>query len=228
MKGGPEVPGAQGSRRRRERLFLTLLATSIGVCWLMTSPSAGAHDPGSVELDLHMHWWGTQVQEAIDQALRRFEALNPGIKVNKLVGGPDAVEVQVLGGAPPDVTHVSMSRVARWADAGLLMPLDDELQRSGIFNAVHPGYWPIFQHKGRTYAVPALETGPRLALVWNNRILDEAGIGIRSDEVLTWETFLDAASKLTRYDAAGNVERIGYDPREDEACECQPKRGPPC
>lgn len=85
-----------------------LLAAAVGVCGLVVTV------PGFAQQDvtLRMSWWGGKSRhEAMLNALKAFEARNPGIKVNAEYMGWDGylerMTTQISGGQAPDVMQIN-------------------------------------------------------------------------------------------------------------------------
>lgn len=172
-------------------------------------PLAAAQEP--LVLELNLNNWDDRVIASVQEAVRRFEALNPDLKVNVVRRKSwDEVAVRIVAGEAPDVAILGLS-IGRHGPAGLFMKLNDYITDE-LRSAVFAPMWSNFTWQGVDYLVPAMEHGPRLAMVWNARFLAEAGLYVNPAEALTWEEFFDYADKLTLLDGEGNVKRIGYDP----------------
>lgn len=197
-------------------VLMTAGAMSLSLVVLpQAAVQAAAEAQGPTTLELSINNWGDAVMQAIEDGVRRFEELNPGIKVEvRRRGTWDDFVVRVVSGVPPDVIAIGLS-VGEHSEAGLLMPLDAFI--GGDLRAkIVPQMWNNFTWRGRIWGVPALEHGPRLGMVWNEGMLQEAGLSVDPGAVMTWEEFFEYAHKLTRFDAAGNVIRVGYDPRNGQ------------
>ena len=107
----------------------------------------------------------------------------------------------VAGGAGPDVFSFYSVDVAPWAAKGLLSPLDGHVNRADFdANALDNGLWD-----GKVYAVPM---GMKIrAFYYRKDFLKEAGIA-RAPQ--TWDEMREAATKMVKRDAAGNITRVGF------------------
>ena len=91
-------------------------------------------DDERIELTV-MHWsgeGGPEEDAIVVDALRRFEASNPGIRVRRINPGDAGsfytkLQTMQASGEPPDVFYVGSERVPSFVDLGLLRPLDDLL-----------------------------------------------------------------------------------------------------
>jgi fructooligosaccharide transport system substrate-binding protein len=167
-----------------------------------------------IKMELGVNSWGNAVVEAIKGGVKRFEAANPGVEIMVTVVSGSNLVVRVAGGAPPDVATVGLS-VGGYGESGVVMPLDRFIDND-LRAQIIPEMWTNFTWQGSIWAVPGLEHGPRLGMVWNTDHVADAGLALKDNEVMTWSEFFDYADKLTRLDPAGNVVRVGYDPKNGQ------------
>ena len=78
-------------------------------------------------------WWTPNWGEPRARELaQKFEAANPDIKVNLEItvsdGLPARIQTALVSGSPPDLIEAQHGWVAPYAQAGLLLPLDDVLR----------------------------------------------------------------------------------------------------
>jgi len=197
-------------RRKMNRCMRLLFAGILIFAALAPHALAGE----TIKLELGVNSWTQAVIDAIADGARRFAEANPGVEVEVRVVTGATLVTRVAGGSPPDVAAVGLG-VGGYGESGVVLPLDrfidDELRA-----AVVPDMWTNFTWNGHIWGVPALEHGPRLGMVWNADLLAEAGIVVNPNDVLTWAEFFDIADKFVRFDAGGNVTRVGYDPRNGQ------------
>lgn len=189
--------------------WLTSVMAASLIAAMLLAATALAQDP--LVLELNLHAWDDRVVASAQEAVRRFEELNPDIKVNVVRRvNWDEVMVRIIAGEAPDVAIQGLG-IGTHGPNGMFISLNDYITDE-LREAVFEPMWSNFTWDGVDYLVPAMEHGPRLAMVWNAQYLAEAGLAVNPHEALTWEEFFDYADKLTRLDAQGRVERIGYDP----------------
>ncbi|HLS89843.1 MAG TPA: extracellular solute-binding protein, partial [Limnochordia bacterium] len=185
-------------------LLIALVATFAAEVLAQDGAAPSSQEP--ITLELSVNNWGDAVIQAIEEGVKRFEALNPGIKVEvRRRGTWDDFVVRVVSGVPPDVIAIGLS-IGEHSEAGLIIPLDSYIG-GDLREQIIPEMWSNFTWRGKVYGVPALEHGPRLGMVWNEAMLQESGLSVDPDTVMTWAEFFEYAHKLTRFDAAGNVVR---------------------
>lgn len=171
------------------RMQLCLLALALTVA---TIPVGAAE---VIKMELGVNSWGNAVIQAIGDGARRFEAANPGVKVEVTVVSGSNLVVRVAAGAPPDVAAVGLS-VGGYGETGVVIPLDRFIDQD-LRVQIIPEIWTNFTWQGSIWAVPGLEYGPRLGMVWNTDHLADTGLSLKDNEVMTWREFFDYAGKLT-------------------------------
>ncbi len=110
-----------------------------------------------------------------------FASSNPDITVNSVTltwGAPyyTKLAMAAVGGQPPDVAIMHLSRMLGFAPAGLLMPFDAaQLAQYGITaDKFLPEIWNNAHYNGKLYAIP-LDTHP-FVMYYNTDICRKAGL----------------------------------------------------
>ena len=213
------------SRRR----FLQWSAVGIGGAAFAAcaAPAAPAAAPEEAEMPaeeiITIAWWhqwgGTTGMAAMEGVAAAFNEEDRNVKVERLhvTEMNDKLLAAIAGGTPPDV-GVCCVQYAELFSRGAVMPIDDRIDNSDVVNRDDfvPGLLESMQWQGATYGVPGFEAGPRYGLMYNKAIIDEAGL---DPENLphTWDEMFEWHLELTKFDAAGNVEIVGFDPRDATA-----------
>lgn len=122
----------------------------------------------------------------------------------------ERLALAVAGGVAPDVVQVTEARV--YGQEELLLSLNGYIERSSgmawndFFGA--PAEWSLHEASGTVYGIP-FATDARI-LGWNKRLFREAGLDENSPPEY-WDTFLETARRLTRWDGEGDLVRAGFD-----------------
>ena len=164
-----------------------------------------------VEIEYWQYTFGARV-DAIDTLIGQFEAQNPDIKVVH-TNFPYAeyrtkVAAAIPSGEGPDIVQLFYGWLDAYRDAGLLAPLpasataDVAAEFFPMVNSMKVGN----EYFGLPTAVHSL------ALFWNKKLFEEAGLDPDSPPQ-TMEDFIDTAVKLTKRDGAGNLLQAGSTPR---------------
>jgi len=183
------------------RLSGVTLATAVAI-GLIGSSAAFAADKIGLKL------WMTGV--GIDKYMKEsivpaFEKENPGITVEATnlswTSYSQKILTGVAAGEGPDVLSFYSVDVAPWAARGVLADLDGKVDPNLFLpTAIANGEW-----NGKVYALPiGLRMRP---LYYRADFLKEAGL---DKPPATWEELRSYATKLTKKDAAGNIQRVGF------------------
>ena len=115
------------------------------------------------------------------QMEKDFAGSHPDISVNSVTlawGAPyyTKLAMAAVGGQPPDVAIMHLSRMPGYAPAGLLMPYDEaQLAQYGITaDKFLPEIWNNAHYNGKLYAIP-LDTHP-FVMYYNTEICRKAGL----------------------------------------------------
>ena len=147
-------------------------------------------------------WWTPNWGEARARELaQKFEAANPDIKVNLEItvsdGLPARIQTALVSGSPPDLIEAQHGWVAPYAQAGLLLPLDDVLENKDDYVPAALDYdtWD-----GKLWGIPyRIETH---GVIYNKGMFKAAGLDPEKPPQ-TWTELVDAAKKLTGGDKYG-------------------------
>ena len=171
--------------------------------------------------------WVMQEDQGLRAAFRRFERMHPGWKIVETIyaasegEGAQKLMTAIVGGSPPDVLMQDRFNIGEWAARAAFRPLDDLIagsQGDGRPDPVreadfYPTAWREGVYEGRPYGVP-LSIDTR-ALYYNEDHLRDAGFVDGQGNVVppkTWQELRDYTVRLTRRDADGRIERLGFAP----------------
>lgn len=119
------------------------------------------------------------------------------------------VQVAIEGGNPPDMVSL-WSQAYTWGPRGLLQPLEDYAERDGFDGkGWSPAAWEALWSEGHLWG-----TGHTLnvfALHLNQSAYEEAGYSVDSPPA-TFADLDSVAEGMTKYDASGNMTRLGFLP----------------
>ncbi|HIQ06551.1 MAG TPA: extracellular solute-binding protein [Anaerolineae bacterium] len=166
--------------------------------------------PKEITIEYWQYFYDARV-DAMNRLIQQFEAENPDIHVIHTnfpyADYRDKVAASVPAGVGPDVITLYYGWLPQWVDAGYLVPLpEDEFPPEMIENEFSP-LVKAGKFMGKYWAIPtAVRT---LALFWNKDLFAEAGLDPEKPPQ-TLDEFVDYAKKLTKLDANGNYEVMGY------------------
>jgi ABC-type sugar transport system permease subunit/ABC-type glycerol-3-phosphate transport system substrate-binding protein len=171
--------------------------------------------------------WGLPSGEetkGLDAQIQEFERRYPHIRIRNLSMGAGGMNAQKLmtsiaGQVPPDLVKQDRFTIGDWASRETFRPLDDLLadpERNGpddpwriTPSEYYPACWTEAVYKGKVYAIPD-STDDRL-LYWNKDSYRRAGLDPERPP-RTWEELITFTEKLTRRNANGTFEQIGFIP----------------
>ncbi|MEM9635079.1 MAG: extracellular solute-binding protein [Pseudomonadota bacterium] len=161
----------------------------------------------AVEIEYWQYFFDARV-EAMEQLIERFQEANPDITV-KMTHFPYAdyrtkVAAAIPAGEGPDVVQLFYGWLNDYIEADLIQPLPKD-----VFDPakIDSEFFPMVQAMKKDGTYYALPTAVRsLALFYNTRLFDEAGI---EAPPATLDELVDTAKKLTKLDGAGNITQVG-------------------
>ncbi|GAB4466440.1 MAG: hypothetical protein OHK0029_37760 [Armatimonadaceae bacterium] len=203
----------------RNSIGWVALATLL-LCFPITISPVRADE--TKERPIRLVVWGLQSGKetaGLDAQIAEFERRNPDIKVVAMSMGagtmnPQKLMTSIVGGVPPDVIHQDRFTVGDWASRDTFMPLDGFLAKETGEDAIraenfYEAAWKEAVYKGKVYAIP---TGIDDRLLFYNRAMFRE-VGLDPDSPpQTWEELLEISKKLTRKNADGTFDRIGFIP----------------
>jgi multiple sugar transport system substrate-binding protein len=177
---------------------LALTATACGDDGSGSAGDKGADGSGKGEIVFWDNNGGIRT-DVWKEIIADFEKANPDIKV-KYVGiaateYQSKVDTALQGGGLPDVGGVGAAMLAGFAAQNALEPLDDRLGKSSLNGKLNEDMVKSLKAAGgrddTLYSIPTSANNG--VLYYRTDLFKEAGL----DEPTTWDTFYEAADKLT-------------------------------
>lgn len=134
-------------------------------------------------------------------------AAHPNIRVEVSGGHSDFGQIVESFGTfqVPDV--IEPGELAPFAARSLVQSLDHLLTSDTIdLSNYIPAMWSNGSWRGKTYGIPALDHGAELGLVWNTSLTATASAP------QSWSDLCVFGRQLTRRDANGAIQTLGFDP----------------
>lgn len=180
--------------------------------WVRTATAAGvltfaAGQVQAVEIEYWQYFFQARV-DAMDKLIENFQEANPDITV-KTTQFPYAdyrtkVAAAIPAGEGPDVVQLFYGWLNDYVEANLIQPLPTD---TFVPETIEKEFFPMVSAMKRDGSYMALPTAVRsLALFYNQRLFDEAGI---EAPPATLDELVEIAKKLTKRDAAGNLTSVG-------------------
>lgn len=183
----------------RKGLIVAALASGISIL------AAGAAQ--AVQIEYWQYIYETRVK-AMDQLIANFEKANPDITVKQTTFPYDDYQTKVIAahaaGHGPDVLQFYYGWLDKFQKGGVLQPLDPAAFPS---DKIESDFFPIVtavKRDGKYYGLPTAVRS--LALFYNKKLLDEAGIATPPK---TLDELVADAKKTTKVDGSGNITSEG-------------------
>jgi ABC-type glycerol-3-phosphate transport system substrate-binding protein len=212
------------SRREFLRLSAGIAAASasglLASCAQPTEAPEEATPVAAPKEKVTIQWWhgwggmtGVNAMQAVADA---FNLQSEAIYVQRLQVDSvhDKYLTAIAGGDPPDCEIGNLSYSEFWA-RGVLNVVDDWMAASDVIDlddfldaAIEGAKW-----QGKAYGVPCIESSVRFAFSYNVDLVKEAGLDPDSPPQ-TWDEAFAWHEAITRFDSAGNIEILGFDPMD--------------
>ena len=154
-------------------------------------------------------YWDDNQTPYIQQCIEEFNKEYPNVPVTPEPNTWDEywtkLEAAATGGSIADVFWMNGPNITKYANGGILMPIDDMIEEQGIDVANYPaGLVSLYNIDGVQYALP--KDFDTIGVWYNKALFDEAGVEYPTDD-WTWEDMAEKAAALTKDD--GSVYGIG-------------------
>ena len=154
-------------------------------------------------------YWDDNQTPYIQQCIEEFNKEYPNVIVTLEPNTWDEywtkLEAAATGGSIADVFWMNGPNITKYANGGILMPIDDMIEEQGIDVANYPaGLVSLYNIDGVQYALP--KDFDTIGVWYNKALFDEAGVEYPTDD-WTWEDMAEKAAALTKDD--GSVYGIG-------------------
>lgn len=178
--------------------------------------AAGAALADDTQATLRLQTFGSEAQlTAVKHAIERFNQKYPNVKVEVAIdpisnGWGDFVThvlSQFNAGNANDVYGTAIETFRTFEERGLFIPLDAYIAKTASYSDFDPSLFKYSSYQGKTYFIPI--GWNNIMINYNRALFKDAGLEFPKD--WTWEQFREAAKKLTKRDAAGNVTQYGYE-----------------
>lgn len=149
-------------------------------------------------------------QKVYDAIAADYQKANPNAKVNVVLGGASALEVQqkllltISANTPPDVYWTHTYITPGLASLGIPQDISSYLSQDKTFdiNDLFPASVKDFNVAGKQYALPRETTA--IILVYNKDLFQKAGVSEPTAD-WKWSDYLNAAQKITSGSGADKV-----------------------
>ena len=154
---------------------------------------------------------GGAVTKTIDSMVADFEKANPDVKVKAIYAGTYQESIvkaltAFKAGTPPTLAVLLSTDLFTLIDENAIVPVDGLANDPKWIDGFYKGFMENSQTGGKTWGVPFQRS--TIVMYYNKNLFKEAGLNPEKPPV-TWAEMVDAAKKLTKKDASGNVSQWG-------------------
>lgn len=164
-------------------------------------------------IEIHYAFWHGALEDFYKECKADFEAAHPGVTIVLEPTSWDEywtkLEAAATGGSIADVFHMNGVNIKKYADGGVLLPLDEYIAASGLDLKNYPAAMnEMYNYDGKQYGIPMdFDT---IGLWYNKTLFDKAGIAYPTSE-WTWDDLVAAAAAINAlgddiYGIAANYE----------------------
>jgi len=161
------------------------------------------------------HMWTAEWKDVVDKIVKRYNDSQDVYEVEALsvpsAGADSKFILGVLGGDPPDVMAQWNPIIPPWAEGHLLRPLDELMtpaEKADFDRQAYPVVKKMGTYKGKLYG---MSIGMNMfGLYYLPDHMKEAGIAPHAPQTL--EELDEIGKKLDKFDANGNLTRLGWLP----------------
>lgn len=193
-------------RKSTVRNLLTLGAA-------LTLGSALAQQP----ITLRFMFWGSVFEkQAIEAMARKFEAENPGIKIQtEHVPNDYSTKMNTLiaAGKEPDIAYMGLGDALSLAQKGKILDLTSYAKQNPELGQRIPELMAYYA-PGKT--IGSSTAGESMQIFYNKQMFKDAGVAVppvTAATAWTWDQFVSTAKKLTLDRSGKNAAQAGFDPK---------------
>ncbi|RYE80446.1 MAG: ABC transporter substrate-binding protein [Oxalobacteraceae bacterium] len=197
---------------RRAVLKYAVVVAALAAAGLGSAPALAA-DPVEVTMYYPVAVGGP-VTKTIDAMAAEFEKQNPDVRIKAIYAGTYQESlVKALtahkGGTSPTMAVLLSTDLFTLIDESAIVPIDSlasgEEDKKWI-SGFYPAFMQNSQTGGKTWGIPFQRS--TIVMFWNKKLFKEAGLDPEKAPA-TWAETAEAAKKLTKADASGNVSQWG-------------------
>ncbi|MDR6393606.1 ABC transporter substrate-binding protein [Herbaspirillum seropedicae] len=157
---------------------------------------------------------GGAVTKTIDSMVADFEKAHPDIKVKAIYAGTYQESIvkaltAFKGGTPPTLAVLLSTDLFTLIDENAILPIDSlasSAEDKKWIAGFYKGFMENSQTEGKTWGIPFQRS--TIVMYYNKALFKEAGLN-PDKAPANWNEMVEAAKKLTKRDAAGNVTQWG-------------------
>jgi sn-glycerol 3-phosphate transport system substrate-binding protein len=202
---------------KNRMIVIALILCLISAVTLSAAGGQEQREPGKMELTFfYPVMVGGPLTRLIDQICLDYQQVNPNVIVKPVYTGnydDTVVKIQtaIQGRNPPDFFINLATQRFSMASTGIAIPLDDFIAADGAAGKAYiddflPGFMEDSYVDGKIYSIPFQRS--TMVMFYNKDAFREVGLDPERPPT-TWDELVEYATKLTKRDSSGNVQRYG-------------------
>jgi multiple sugar transport system substrate-binding protein len=204
LEGPPRRSVPRRGLRRIGIVLVTGLAVSLSACTGQGASGSGSDDGGSANGKVTLKFWNGLTggdRKTIDKLIGEFNDSHKKVRVKSVPMPWDVFYQKLLtsvsSGNGPDIVAMDAGQIPKYADKGVLAPLDDFYgsKKHMDTSKLVPAAVNSSKFGGKNYGVPL--NMATLMLFWNKTMFKEAGLD-PTRPPKTWDEFASMAPKLSK------------------------------
>lgn len=198
----------QGGKGMKRVVRTVSIATAAAVA--VSSGSIMAFADGGSEKTTVTFWhtWSGSEADALQAVVDDFNNSQDNIEVEVLSSQTeDKMLTAIPSGDGPDLVYTADTTCSKWAQAGMLSPVDDYIASTGMDTSnIYNSVYQLGTYGDTQYGIPY--TMDSYMLFYNKAILDELGV----EPPTTLEEMAEISKQAVLTDENGDYTRLGYVP----------------
>src|SRR3954453_2682905 len=192
-------------RKKRWAILLAVVAALAAVAAGTAGARVDVKSAGT--LDIYGYGPGDDVQE--NRATYAAQQLQ-GTSIKREAPSFDdqAFLTRLASGDVPDLVRMPRPSLAFYAAKGVIQPVNSCVN-TALIKQYRAGAIKAMTWNGKLYGLP--EFTNQVTLIVNKSALASAGVSLSQVQMKSLPKLLTTAKKLTKFDASGNLTRIGFD-----------------
>lgn len=173
-----------------------------------TAESSGSAENGEKTVINFWHTWSGSEADALQAVIDDYNSSQSAVKVEVLASQTeDKMLTAIPSGDGPDLVYTADTTCSKWADAGMLAPIDDYIAGKGLdVSNIYESVYKLGNYDGVQYGMPY--TMDSYMLFYNKAVLEE----LNAEPPKTLEELADLSKRAVLKDDSGDYTRLGYVP----------------
>lgn len=187
-----------------KKIIFGLGATALACSLVACSSKAKVEDDGKIKGEIRYAFWDSAQEDYFKKCIEEFNKEYPDVTVKLEKSSWNEywtkLEAAATGGSIADVFWLNGPNITKYAQGGVLLPIDEFLKDSTINKENYPeALVKLYNIDGKQYAIP--KDFDTIGVYYNKEIFDNAGVPYPTND-WTWQDMEEIAKQLTKTDGS--------------------------